>query len=86
MSTVAATLQAHDLAPKRCETMAQLAVALGEMLQEKGRRDDSRWRFALVLDSIDRQRDAPATLLPALARLSEMVEKPQLLGKADLKQ
>ncbi|OAR03164.1 hypothetical protein LLEC1_02238, partial [Akanthomyces lecanii] len=73
VSAVAAAVQAQDLAPKRCETMAQLAVALGEMLQETGRRDDQRRRFALVLDSIDRQRDAPATLLPALARLSEMI-------------
>ncbi|PHH71618.1 hypothetical protein CDD83_5129 [Cordyceps sp. RAO-2017] len=30
-------------------------------------------RFVLVLDAIDRQRDAPPTLLPALARLSEMI-------------
>lgn len=34
---------------------------------------DARWRFVLVLDAIDRQRDAPPTLLPALARLSEIV-------------
>lgn len=82
VSSVAAALQAHDLAPKRCETMAQLAVALGEMLQDTGRDDDPEWRFALVLDSIDRQRDAPATLLPALARLSEMVNKNTALGKS----
>ncbi|XWX01014.1 hypothetical protein V2A60_009039 [Cordyceps javanica] len=72
VSAVASALQVHDLAPKRCETMAQLAVALGEMLDGRSR-DNPRWRFALVLDSIDRQRDAPATLLPALARLSEMI-------------
>lgn len=74
VSSVAFALQAHDLAPKRCETMAQLAVTLGEMLQDAGR-EDPRRRFALVLDSIDKQRDAPATLLPALARLSETVRK-----------
>ncbi|KAJ6781086.1 hypothetical protein PWT90_03067 [Aphanocladium album] len=76
VSSVAASLHAHDQAPKRCETMAQLAVALGEMLQDNNNNNngrDAQWRFALVLDSIDRQRDAPATLLPALARLSEMI-------------
>nr|XP_036584171.1 origin recognition complex subunit orc5 [Colletotrichum truncatum]KAF6793560.1 origin recognition complex subunit orc5 [Colletotrichum truncatum] len=31
------------------------------------------WRLVLVFDSIDRQRDAPPTLLPALARLSEII-------------
>ncbi|KAM0328472.1 hypothetical protein ACHAQA_004879 [Verticillium albo-atrum] len=30
-------------------------------------------RFVLVFDSIDRQREAPATLLPALARLPELI-------------
>lgn len=29
--------------------------------------------FVLVFDAIDRQKEAPPTLLPALARLSEMV-------------
>ena len=33
-------------------------------------------RFVLVFDGIDRQRDAPHTLLPALARLSEIVGNP----------
>lgn len=55
----------------RCETLAQLSVTLGTMLKEPTR--DPRWRFVLVLDAIDRQRDAPQTLLPALARLSETV-------------
>jgi origin recognition complex subunit 5 len=31
------------------------------------------FRFVLVFDAVDRQRDAPHTLLPALARLSEIV-------------
>lgn len=73
VSAVAAAVRAQDRAPKRCETMAQLAVAMGDMLQDNARERNPRWRFALVLDSMDRQRDAPATLLPALARLSEMV-------------
>jgi len=33
----------------------------------------ANWRFVLVFDGIDQQREAPATLLPALARLSEIV-------------
>lgn len=33
-------------------------------------------QFVLVFDTIDRQKDAPPTLLPALARLSEMVSPP----------
>ncbi|KJZ78854.1 hypothetical protein HIM_01627 [Hirsutella minnesotensis 3608] len=41
------------------------------MLKDPAR--DARSRFVLVLDAIDRQRDAPPTLLPALARLSEII-------------
>jgi origin recognition complex subunit 5 len=44
------------------------------LLQSPSR--NSRWRFVLILDSIDKQRDAPPTLLPALARLSELVRVP----------
>lgn len=59
---------------KRCETLAQLTVEMRRLLafwkdDESGRRR----RFVLVLDGVDRQRDAPPTLLPALARLAEMV-------------
>ncbi|PNY28814.1 Uncharacterized protein TCAP_01264 [Tolypocladium capitatum] len=57
---------------RRCETLAQLVVALGTTLGDAARRDP-RWRFVLVLDAVDRQRDAPPTLLPALARLSEII-------------
>lgn len=66
----------------RCENLAQLVVELGKLLQ--GHRDESAGdgsgfcaqgrRFVLVFDGIDRQRDAPGTLLPALARLGEMVK------------
>lgn len=65
----------------RCENLAQLVVELGKLLQ--GHRDESAGdgsglcaqgrRFVLVFDGIDRQRDAPGTLLPALARLGEMI-------------
>ena len=67
---VAEALQWEEV-PRRCETLAQLTVELVKMIQYPKR--DPRWRFVLVLDAIDRQRDAPPTLLPALARLSEIV-------------
>lgn len=57
---------------RRCETLAQLTVALSSLLEAPAKRD-ARWRFVLVFDAIDRQRDAPPTLLPALGRLSEIV-------------
>jgi origin recognition complex subunit 5 len=46
--------------------LSSLAVALGRML-------DGRGKFVLVLDGIDNQREAPPTLLPALARFGESV-------------
>ena len=58
-------------APRRCESVAQLTVELTKMLKDPTR--DPRWRFVLVFDAVDRQRDAPPMLLPALARLSEIV-------------
>ncbi|ERS95027.1 hypothetical protein HMPREF1624_08516 [Sporothrix schenckii ATCC 58251] len=61
------------LGPKarRCETLSQLTVELSNMLQYSEHPEN--WRFVLVFDAIDRQRDAPATLLPGLARLSEVI-------------
>ncbi|KAI9768538.1 MAG: hypothetical protein M1835_006848 [Candelina submexicana] len=53
----------------RCESMSALAVQLQELLHRK-------LRFVLVFDGIDRQREAPPTLLPTLARLGEII--PQL--------
>ncbi|GAO14894.1 uncharacterized protein UV8b_05061 [Ustilaginoidea virens] len=58
---------------RRCETLAQLSITLSAMLKEPTR--DPRWRFVLVLDAIDKQRDAPLTLLPGLARLSETIPR-----------
>jgi origin recognition complex subunit 5 len=55
----------------RCETLAALTVELSKMLKYTERPDS--WRFVLVFDGVDRQREAPPTLLPALARLSEIV-------------
>ncbi|KAI0137178.1 origin recognition complex subunit 5 C-terminus-domain-containing protein [Xylariales sp. AK1849] len=54
-----------------CETLAALTVELSKMLKYVEREDG--WRFVLVFDAIDRQRDAPPTLLPALGRLSEII-------------
>lgn len=71
IGSVATALGADQTAPRRCETLAQLAVHFGDLLQSPSQ--SSRWRFVLILDSIDKQRDAPPTLLPALAQLSELV-------------
>lgn len=64
----------------RCENLAQLAVGVGRLLEDWAPgtnfdREASRGerRFVLVFDGIDNQRDAPPTLLPALARMGEMV-------------
>lgn len=50
----------------RCENISALVSHLQRMLQRVE-------RYVLVLDGIDRQREAPPTLLPALARLGEFV-------------
>lgn len=50
----------------RCENISALAVHLQRVLQKQA-------KFVLVLDGIDKQREAPPTLLPALARLGEIV-------------
>ncbi|KAI9689402.1 MAG: hypothetical protein M1822_010053 [Bathelium mastoideum] len=50
----------------RCESLSALVVYLQSLLQ-------GLKKFVLVLDGIDRQRDAPPTLFPALARFGEMI-------------
>lgn len=55
----------------RCEHVSRLAVLLGEALASTSRSEPTK--FVLVLDGIDRQRDASHTLLAALARLGEVV-------------
>lgn len=58
----------------RCEHVSALAVLLGGILAElPGDDDGNGGKFVLVLDGIDKQREAPQTLLPALARLGEVV-------------
>lgn len=63
----------RDDLSRRCDTLAQLDVELCRMLKYPGRRD---FTFVLVLDAADRARDAPPSLLPGLARLSEIVSHP----------
>ncbi|KAL9120000.1 MAG: hypothetical protein Q9187_003441 [Circinaria calcarea] len=54
----------------RCESLNALVVQLQSLLQGDK-------KFVLVLDGIDGQREAPPTLLPAIARLGETI--PQLV-------
>ncbi|KAI9759400.1 MAG: hypothetical protein M4579_002389 [Chaenotheca gracillima] len=58
----------------KCENLSALMVHLQRMLVDdvQGRPE----KFTLVFDGVDRQRDAAATLLPALARLGEIVSPP----------
>ncbi|PMD17698.1 origin recognition complex subunit Orc5 [Hyaloscypha hepaticicola] len=58
----------------RCDNLSQLVVELSRLLANwKTSDEDGKRRFVLVFDGIDRQRDAPPTLLPALARLGEVI-------------
>lgn len=50
----------------RCENLSSLTVHLQRLLAKQD-------KFVLVFDGVDKQRDAPPTLLPALARLGEFV-------------
>jgi origin recognition complex subunit 5 len=52
----------------RCENISTLVSHLQSMLR-------SHDKFVLVFDGIDQQREAPPTLLPALARLGEFVRE-----------
>jgi hypothetical protein len=63
----------------RCESLSQLVVEIGRLLEgwtTSEEEQEGKRRFVLVFDGIDRQRDAPPTLLPALARLGEIVSSP----------
>ncbi|KAK4178534.1 putative origin recognition complex subunit 5 [Triangularia setosa] len=70
VARVAAALE-WDAVPPRCESVSQLTVELSKMLKYTERPEG--FRFVLVFDGIDHQREAPHTLLPALARLSEII-------------
>lgn len=55
----------------KCEHVSTLAVLLADALAlTSGKRVE---KFVLVLDGIDKQREAPQMLLSALARLGEVV-------------
>jgi len=75
----------------RCENLAQLAVEVGKLLESTSGKismnlhdEASCTRFILVFDGIDGQRDAPPTLMPALARLGEIVSCSSLLKSTSL--
>lgn len=59
----------------RCESLAQFVVELGRILNDwvPNTTIHVKRRFVLVFDGIDGQREPPPTLLPALARLYELV-------------
>ncbi|KAH8820605.1 origin recognition complex subunit 5 C-terminus-domain-containing protein [Xylogone sp. PMI_703] len=60
----------------RCENTSQLVVEIGKLLESAEASDrliEARRRLVLVYDGIDRQKDAPSTLLPALARIGEII-------------
>ncbi|PON21167.1 hypothetical protein TGAM01_v210016 [Trichoderma gamsii] len=61
-----------DNLPQRCETLAQLAASLSSIFDQPRIKDNLK-HFVLVLDGMDKQRDAPPTLMPALARLCETI-------------
>lgn len=48
-------------------------VELGRLLESWTESEEAHKKLVLVFDGIDRQKDAPPTLLPALARLGEIV-------------
>lgn len=57
----------------RCESISAFVVQLQLLLEGKG-------KFILVFDGIDRQREPWLTLLPAVARLGEVVSSILLLS------
>lgn len=61
----------------RCESLAQFVVEIGKLLNSRvaNTASDVKQRFVLVFDGIDKQREPPPTLLPALARLGELVSE-----------
>jgi hypothetical protein len=67
----------------RCEQVSTLLILLGDIFAAARSSDKVEGRvgedkFVLVLDGIDRQREASQMLLAALARLGEMVSFPLL--------
>lgn len=52
--------------PSRCENLSSLTSSLERLLEGID-------KFVLVLDGVDEQREAPATLLPTMARLGQLI-------------
>lgn len=52
----------------RCDSISAFVVQLQRLLEETN-------KFILVFDGIDQQREAAPTLLPAIARLGEIVSR-----------
>jgi len=50
----------------RCDSLSALQICLENIFS-------SQEKFVLVFDGVDKQRDAPPTTMPALARLGEYV-------------
>lgn len=63
----------------KCENLAQLAVDIGMLQEQWLQSSQGRKRLVIVFDGIDGQKEAPHTLLPALARLSEIVRSRMFL-------
>ncbi|KAF2711086.1 hypothetical protein K504DRAFT_404259 [Pleomassaria siparia CBS 279.74] len=58
----------------RTESLNTLVVSLGKLMGEWEGEDGMKGgKFVLVFDGIDAQREAPATLIPALARFGELI-------------
>jgi origin recognition complex subunit 5 len=74
--TVGAVAKALEWEGKvgRCDSLPQLVVELEKLLGSwTVDTPMGKQRLILVFDGIEKQRDAPLTLLPALARLGEVV-------------
>lgn len=66
----------------KCESLSQLVVEIRRLLDSQGERGDAKEnsrrtraskKFVLVFDGVDKQKEAQPTLLPALARMGELV-------------
>lgn len=60
------TERINSLELPRCDSLSTLQICLENIFF-------SQEKFILVFDGIDKQRDAPPTTMPALARLGEYV-------------
>lgn len=68
---------AFEGAVGRRDSLAQFVIELGRVLNyaEPNATNHGKGRFVLVFDGIDKQREPPPTLMPALARLGELVSR-----------